>query len=111
MDECKPLPSGHSCKCIDGFQIAADGKSCGLTAEARQARRGGGGVGVGRGAHSSTIHGNVTTFCGIRRVVLATKWLRLSRKVDECKPLGMGTILGITLLALTSVAGRCSLTP
>jgi hypothetical protein len=52
---------GHSCKCIDGFQIAADGKSCGLTAVEQARRGGGGGVGV-------------------------------------------GTILGITLLALTSVA-------
>jgi hypothetical protein len=35
----------------------------------------------------STILLHLSTFCLMRRVVIVTKWLRLSRKVDECKPL------------------------
>ena len=47
----------------------------------------------GRGVHSSTYHLNVSTFGGIRRVVLVTRRLWLSREVDECEPLANGSTI------------------
>ena len=44
----------------------------------------------GRGLPSSTIHLNLGTFYGIRKVVLVTKRLTVSRKVDERKSLTQG---------------------
>ena len=47
----------------------------------------GGHAQAGADTRSTTLHFNVSTFCGIRRMILEMKGLRLSRKVDECKPL------------------------
>ena len=46
-----------------------------------------------RGEHSVSLHFNVSAFCGIRwvaHVFRGQNGLRLSRQVDECKPLQYG---------------------
>ena len=102
MDECTPLVSGSDN--IISFQTKR------YSDQALVIRGPGAGAEVGAtGLHSSNFRLNVSAFCGIGGVFwvhlggvwgvsgvkrgclgcyLSHKWLRLSRKVDQCKPLG-----------------------
>jgi hypothetical protein len=62
---------------------------------------------VGRGLHPSTFRLNVSAFCGTRgafrcclRFILCHKRLKLSWKVDVCKPLLVGAILPLGVVAV-----------
>ena len=102
MDECKPLEAGAAAAAA---QEEEDG------AGSDRSYDDGGTTDGGRSLHSSTFRLNVSTPCeghaGWIQWSRDQKRLRLSREVDECKPLDGGTDYGTDSDFMSSMVGRC----